>query len=191
MIPKAIVHLDSGGMDSTVLKYWLQAEGHKVHSAMFNYGQTHIRELQFAKKHSERLGLLFTEIKLPQFRGSTLTDGSGGVVVPGRNGIFLMHAANLAVAAGADTLTIGCNKEDEADFPDCRMAFIQTFNNMLTTANLPVQVWAPFTDKSKSWIAALGQELGVNMDETYSCYTGAMVPCGECPACKKREAAFA
>lgn len=39
--------------------------------------------------------------------------------------------------------TVWQNKEDEGQFPDCRDAFVQTFNNMLTTCELPVQAWAP------------------------------------------------
>ncbi len=88
-------------------------------------------------------------------------------------------------------MTFAANSDDEAGFPDCRMAFIQTFNNMLRTAEIQVEVCAPFIDKPKSWIANLGRELGVNLSETWSCYAGGVQPCGVCAACLKRTAALA
>jgi 7-cyano-7-deazaguanine synthase len=170
--------------------YDLHAQGCKIHCCLFDYKQRHVQELQWAKHHCQRLGVLYTTIELPQLRGSTLTDGSGGVVVPCRNPIMLSLAVNLAVSAGAEAVTFAANKDDEAGFPDCRMAFVQLFNTMLTTAEIQVEVCAPYLHKPKWWIAALGQELGVKFNETWSCYHGGAVPCGECAACKKREAAL-
>lgn len=190
MIPKTIIHLDSGGMDSTTLKYQLHSEGHKLHCLLIDYGQKHVQELEFAKLHCRRLGLLYTTITLPQLKGSSLTDGPGSVVVPGRNLIFLSLALNLAIAAGADTITYGCNKEDEIVFPDCRMAFVQGLNLLLGVMETPVSVWTPYIDKSKWWIAGMARELGVPLNETWSCYEGGKEPCGKCEACRKREAAL-
>lgn len=190
-LPKTIVHLLSGGMDSTVMLYDLQAQGHKVHCVLFDYKQKHVQELDFAKFHCSRLGVLYTTLELPQFKGSTLTDGSGGVVVPNRNAILLSLAVNVAIVAKADTVTYACNKDDEAVFADCRQAFVQTFNNLLMMTEIQVEVCAPYMDKHKWEIADLGRQLGVNMDQTWSCYKGGESPCGECPACKKREEALA
>lgn len=190
MMPKHVVLCLSGGLDSVVALYYLISQGCKVHGALFGYGQRHIQELIWAKHHCHRTHTNYTTIELPQLRGSALTDGSGGVVVPNRNAIFISHAVNLAVVANAESVIIAANKDDEAGFPDCRMAFIQTYNNMLTTAEIQVEVCAPFINKSKSWIVSLGRELGVSFDETWSCYKGGVQPCGECPACQKRNAAL-
>jgi len=190
MTKKFIMHLLSGGLDSTVMLYDLVGQGHKVHCVLLDYRQRHVQELTWARLHCKRLGVLFTTIEVPQLRGSELTDGSGGVVVPCRNAVFISLAVNLAVAAESDTVTFGANKDDSARFPDCRLAFVQTFNTMLLTAELPVEVCAPYLDKPKSWIASLGQEIGVRLDETWSCYAGGVRPCGKCLACKKREAAL-
>lgn len=200
-LPKTIVHLLSGGMDSVVMLYDLVGKGHNVHSVLFNYHQKHVRELEWARHHCNRLGVKFTLLDLPQLRGSELTDGSGGVVVPNRNAIMLSLAVNLAIAAGAETVTYGCNADDEAVFPDCRMAFIQTFNNMLTTQEINVEVCAPYIDKKKWWIVGLGREMGINFDETWTCYSPDKkfieqarccidVPCGKCAACLKRHKAL-
>lgn len=170
--------------------YDLRAQGHSVHCVLFDYKQKHVQELTFAKGHCHRLGLLFTTIEVPQLKGSELTDGKGGVVVPNRNAILLSLAVNLAVAANADTVTFACNKDDETQFPDCRMAFVQSYNNLLLMAEIPVEVCAPYIDKAKWEIADLGRQLGVNMDDTWSCYRGGEKPCGECPACIKRAEAL-
>ena len=187
MIPKTIIHLLSGGLDSVTMLYDLHAQGHSVHCLMFDYKQKHVQELTFAKGHCHRLGVLFTTIELPALGG--LTEGSSWIV-PNRNAILLSLAVNLAVKAGADTVTIGCNNEDEAGFPDCRQAFIQMFNNMLTTAEVRVEVCAPYLTWPKWKIAGLSRDLGVPLNEIWTCYKGGAEPCGECPACLKLNAAL-
>lgn len=191
MIPKTIIHLLSGGLDSVTMLYDLHGKGERVHALMFDYGQKHVQELQCAKLHCHRLNVLFTVSEIPQLHGSELTDGKGGVVVPNRNCILLSLAVNLAVSAGADTVTYACNADDESVFPDCRMAFLQSFNNMLRTQEVHVEVCAPYIDKPKWWIAGLAREMGIPIHETWSCYRGGAKPCGECAACKKLEAATA
>ena len=99
-------------------------------------------------------------IEVQQLRGSELTDGSGSVVVPCRNPILLLIAANLAVSANAESVMFAANKDDEIGFPDCRMAFVQSLNNLLVTAEIPIEICAPFLDKSKWWIAGLAREMG-------------------------------
>lgn len=191
MIPKTIIALVSGGMDSVVGLYDMVAQGHKVHAAMVHYGQAHDQETQWAIYHCNRLGVLYTTFDIPKLKGSLLTDGKGTVVVPGRNTIFLSLAVNLAVAANAESVVYFCNKDDEAVFPDCRMAFVQTFNNLLLMQELNIEVCAPYIDKRKWEIADLGRQLGVKFEETWSCYRGGKEPCGECPACLKRKEALA
>lgn len=190
MIPTFVVHLLSGGLDSVVMLYDLVGEGSKVHCVLFDYEQRHIKELEFAKLHCKRLSIEFTLIKLPQLRGSLLTDGSNTFVVPNRNAILLSLAVNVAVKAKAELVTFAANKDDEEVFPDCRQGFILAFNEMLKAAGLNVQVAAPYIDKSKAWIAALGNNIGVTLSDTWSCYQGGLQPCGKCPACLKREAAI-
>lgn len=187
---KTIMHLLSGGLDSTVMLYDLVGKGHNVHCVLFDYKQRHVQELTWAKLHCHRLRVLYTTIELPQLRGSTLTDGSGSVVVPNRNAIMLSLAVNLAVAAKADTVTFAANKDDEANFPDCRRVFVNAINRMAKAAGCKVEICAPYLNTPKWAIAALGQEMGVPLYETWSCYEGGGKPCGKCEACKKRNAAI-
>lgn len=190
MTPKFVVTLTSGGMDSVTGLYDHIDNGDKVHALLIRYGQQHVQEIECARYHCHRLGVLYTVIDIGQLRGSTLTDGTGGVVVPLRNAIFLDRAVNLAVAIGAEMVTYFCNKDDEAVFPDCRMAFVQTYNNMIRTTEINVEVCAPYINKSKWWIAGRARDLGVELNQTWSCYRGGKEPCGECEACKKRESAL-
>lgn len=187
MIPKTIIHLLSGGLDSVTMLYDLKAQGHSVHCVLFDYKQSHVQELTFAKGHCLRLGVLYTTMELPALGG--LNDQSW--IVPNRNAILLSLAVNLAVQAGADTVTIGCNKDDESGFPDCRMAFLQLFNTMLKTAEITVEVCAPYLNWPKWKIGGLAREMGISQSDIWTCYRGGPTPCGECPACKKLKIALA
>jgi 7-cyano-7-deazaguanine synthase len=186
----SIVHLLSGGLDSVVMLHDLHGQGCKIHCALFDYKQRHAQELIWAKHHCGALGVMFTTFEIPQLRGSELTDGSGGVIVPNRNAILLSMAVNLAVSCRAELVTFAANKDDEAMFPDCRHEFVNAFNEMLRSAGIEVQVCAPYLDETKARIAAIGHEMGVELSETWSCYRGGVKPCGKCEACNKREAAL-
>jgi len=183
---KTIIHLLSGGLDSVTMLYDLHGQGHKVHCLLCDYQQKHVQELQFAKLHCHRLKLMFTTMTLPAFGG--LTDESW--IVPNRNAIMLSLAVNLAVRAGANTVTIGCNSDDADAFPDCRPDFIGAFKKMIGEAGLSVEVCAPYLFRPKSWIANLAREIGVPTNEIWTCYRGGLEPCGTCPACVKLKAAM-
>jgi len=187
---KTIIHLLSGGLDSTVLLYDLVNQGHKVHCALFQYGQKHNQELAFAKGHCRRLGILFTMLDVPSLRGSQLLDGTGSFVVPNRNAILICIAANLAESAAAEAVTYACNRDDKEAFPDCSPEFVSRINDTLRAGGCSVEVCAPYIEKTKREIAAIGRSLSVPMYDTWSCYLGGEMPCGRCPACAKREEAL-
>lgn len=179
---KTIVHLLSGGLDSTVMLYDLHSQGCRVHCVLFSYHQSHAQELLWAKHHCHRLGVMFTTIELPPLGGLTKEDW----VVPFRNPIMLSLAVNLAVQAGAEAVTIGCNADDAANFPDCQWSVMDALNHALMLSRITVEICAPYIQKHKWEIVALGHKLGVQIRETWSCYQGGVEPCGECDACKKR-----
>ena len=183
---KSIIHLMSGGLDSTVCLRMLLDEGVPVRCLLVNYGQQHSKELWFAEYTCKRWKVPFSTIDLPKLGG--LTEGSW--IVPNRNCILLSLAVNLAVQHKADTVTIGCNKDDESMFPDCRMAFVQVFNTMLATAEVDVKALAPFWDTTKREIVAKAKTFCISIHDTWTCYRGGQQPCGECPACKKLEDAL-
>lgn len=133
---------------------------------------------------------MFTTIELPMLMGSTLTDGKGSVVVPFRNPIMLSLAVNLAASIGAEAVTIGCNADDRDMFPDCRWTAIDALNHAIKISGVNVEICAPYVNEPKWKIAGLGQEMGVPLYETWSCYEGGVEPCGKCLACQKRKEAL-
>ncbi|MBM4259763.1 MAG: 7-cyano-7-deazaguanine synthase [Deltaproteobacteria bacterium] len=188
MIPKTIIHLLSGGLDSVTMLYDLTNQGHNVHALLFDYKQRHAQELQFAITHAKRAGVLWTRMELPQLGG--LNEQSW--IVPNRNAIFLSVAVNVACQAGADTVTIGCNEADAEYFPDCRKAFLDAMNAAVKSAGYDVEICAPYLDKSKTWIARLASDFRIRPNEIWTCYQPTKTgPCGKCPACKKLESAIA
>lgn len=186
MIPKTIVHLLSGGLDSVTLLYDLKQQGHSIHCVLFDYKQQHVQELNFAKGHCHRLGVLYTTIELPALGG--LTDESW--VVPFRNPIMLSLAANVGIRAKAEEITIACNRDDAEQFPDCRQEVLSAMNQVLKLSGYKAQIAAPFLAWPKWKIGDLARELGVDTSQIWTCYRGGSKPCGECPACKKLEGAF-
>jgi 7-cyano-7-deazaguanine synthase len=181
MIPKTIVHLLSGGLDSVTMLYDLVGQGHFVHCVLFDYHQQHAQELTFAKVHCHRLNVMFTTVELPRLGG--LTDGDW--VVPFRNPIMLSIAVNIAVQAKADTVCIACNRDDREAFKDCQWAVIDALQHAVTLSGYQVELCAPYIDKRKWEILDLAKTFGIQMHETWSCYKGGTKPCGECPACLK------
>ena len=54
-----------------------------------------------------------------------------------------------------------------------------------------LHIEAPFVGKTKADIVALGLQLGVPYQLTWSCYEGKELPCGKCGTCIDRAKAFA
>ena len=53
-----------------------------------------------------------------------------------------------------------------------------------------ITILAPYTDLTKSEIAARGAQAGVDFALTYSCYKGGEKHCGRCGTCVERREAF-
>ena len=53
-----------------------------------------------------------------------------------------------------------------------------------------IEVLRPFIAMSKAEIAQRGHALGVDFAQTWSCYVGGAVHCGECGTCVERRDAF-
>jgi len=49
---KKLIQILSGGMDSVTLLYYLVKHKCEVKTLSINYGQRHLREIDFAKHHS-------------------------------------------------------------------------------------------------------------------------------------------
>jgi len=195
MIPRPVVLLLSGGLDSVTLARESKQKGCLVHALLFDYGQTHQKELTCGLAHVADLGIEYTLVELHRikhlFSHSALTDGNGGVIVPNRNSVFCHIAASIAVSAGAESVLIGCNKDDQVEFPDCRKNWLYAVNETLRASEIPVEVCAPYMGLSKREIVQRAKVFGVDLSSVWWCYKGDSKPCGKCGACKKMEAACA
>lgn len=183
MIPHPVLVLLSGGIDSVTALYETTNAGLPAHCLFFDYGQKHIKERDFAKHHSDRLGLKLTILTLPQIPGSKLTDGQGSYVVPGRNAIFLSVAASMASLVGAQNLVIGCNADDHQMFSDCRKDFLEAMEEVFHVSGLSVGIISPNLRRTKRQVIARARFLDVDLSKTWSCYEGGESACGMCPAC--------
>jgi 7-cyano-7-deazaguanine synthase len=211
-IKKAIVVL-SGGMDSATALYQAKADGFEVYAISFDYGQRHKKELDFAKALALKAGAVehhivnltsITElisnssltneaINVPE--GHYAADNMKLTVVPNRNMIMYSVAIGYAVNIGAKAMYVGVHTGDHTIYPDCRPEFIESLDVIAKIANegfieKDFRVLAPFMYKSKADIAAIGAELQVPYELTWSCYKGGEKHCGKCGTCVERKEAF-
>lgn len=199
---KAVVLL-SGGMDSSTLLYYCLKVHKKVHAVIVNYNQRHKKEIEQAKSIAQKVNVPFTQvtIQLPSFEGSPLVDQNSSVpkqsdnkqattVVPLRNTFFLLNACAVATSIDAQDVYLGAVEDDQLSYPDCRPAFFEAFQSMLSSQESNLHINYPFVDFKKNKIVALGQYLGVPWHLTWTCYQGKEKACGQCDACKERLNAF-
>ena len=202
----------SGGLDSTVLCYKAAADGFDVHALTIIYGQKHIKEIDSARKTAGLLGINHRVVDLSNInellKGSALTDSSVDVpevpetaehfetlkttIVPNRNAIFLSVAIGYSESISADNVFFGAHHSDRGVYPDCRKEFVEAFEaaEKLATDNEKLTISAPFVGMDKAEIVALGNELAVPFENTWTCYVGGEVHCGSCSACNERKRAF-
>lgn len=217
MKKKAVVLL-SGGMDSTTTLAVAKREGFEVYALSFDYGQRNSLEIKRAEKIAKFFGIkdhLIVPIDLKKIGGSSLTSNEislpkgrergeigkeiPSTYVPARNTIFLSYALAWAEVLEAEDIFIGVNAVDCSGYPDCRLAYINAFEQMANLATkagvegkLKFKIRTPLINLSKAEIIKKGIELGVDYSLTHSCYdplpNGSA--CGECDSCKLRLKGF-
>ena len=195
--PKALVLL-SGGVDSTTLLYYVKKvlKYTDVAALIFDYGQKHKKEIEYAKKNAEKLKVkykvrkidVFTEDSHPLKNGlipNSKEDKQYKTVVPARNLLFISYAVREAMLEGCQDVFIASCMNDFKSYPDCRKEFIESLCKATSLA-YGVRIYAPFAEMEKKKIVEIGRKLGVDFDETWSCYKGLDKPCGKCNACAER-----
>ena len=209
---KAVVLL-SGGLDSVTVLAMALDQGYDCYALSFDYGQRHRSELNAAKQIAACYGLKehkIIQIGLNSIGGSALTDdriavpeevheGIPVTYVPARNTIFLAYALGWAEVLDARNIIIGVNAVDYSGYPDCRPAFIESFQtlaNLATKAGVEgqtIKVHTPLISMSKAEIICMGRDLGVDYGLTVSCYSADASgdACGVCESCRLRKAGFA
>jgi 7-cyano-7-deazaguanine synthase len=211
--PRKAVVLVSGGMDSAVTIAIAREQGYQVHALSVAYGQRHQSELAASDRVATMLGAVehkTVAVDLRSIGGSALTadidvplDAGDShdipvTYVPARNTIMLSIALGWAEVLGSSDIWCGVNAVDYSGYPDCRPAFIETFEalaNVATKAGVEgagIRVHAPLMRMGKADIAREGQRLGVDFSATVSCYRADDEgrACGHCDACRLRAQGF-
>jgi 7-cyano-7-deazaguanine synthase len=212
---KAVV-LVSGGLDSATVLAIARAAGYACYAVSFDYGQRHSAELNAARQVAAEAGVAehrIVTIDLSQFGGSALTDENIDVpeanqesvesdipitYVPARNTVFLSLALAWSEVLDAQDIFLGVNAVDYSGYPDCRPAFIESFEvmaNLATRAGVEdhrLTIHAPLIDLTKAEIIQRGVELGVDYSLTVSCYQAddSGAACGVCDSCFLRQQGF-
>ena len=220
--------LFSGGQDSATCLAWALSRFASVQTIGFDYGQRHAVELQcranvrravaaLRPDWERRLGadvLLGIDL-FQQLADNALTaadmpieGGSAGGVpntfVPGRNLIFILHAAAWAYQRGVRHLVLGVCQTDSSGYPDFRddsVKALQVAMNLGMDSRYTLHAPLMFLDKAATW--QLAEELGgkalvdVILEESHTCYEGERgqrfawgYGCGACPACLLRRRGY-
>ncbi len=210
-VKKKVICIISGGMDSALGATMAKNEGYEIIALHFNYQQrTQQKELESFRKIAKKLECIESyEIDLDFFKqigASALTDSSldvptdgieAGVpitYVPFRNGIFISIATALAEKHGAEALYIGVVEEDSSGYPDCRDTYIKSMEqsiNLGTKEETKLKIKMPLVHLKKSEIVTKAIELGVPLEDTWSCYQNEQRACGVCDSCRLRLNGFA
>jgi 7-cyano-7-deazaguanine synthase len=201
----------SGGMDSALSAAIAKREGYEIIAVHFNYAQrTQSKEEQSFRKIANFVGAVATySIDLDFFKqvgASALVDESLEVpiegieegvpitYVPFRNGIFISIATAIAEKHTAEVLYIGVVEEDSSGYPDCRDSYIHAMEqaiNLGTKDETKLEIKMPLVHMKKEEIVQQALDLGVPLEDTWSCYQNEDQACGLCDSCRLRLKGFA
>lgn len=193
----------------------------------FDYGQRHKIELDLATNAARVFGVEHTILDLgptfTQLGDASLTNpaienadvaapdsantwaalrGLPPSFVPGRNLILLGLAAAFALPRGHRVVVTGVCEADEAGYPDCRGAFVDSLEDTISLAMdaSGFRFHAPLLHRTKADTWRLASDLGCLefiRTATNTCYEGDRsrlhswgYGCGECPACQTRAAGW-
>ena len=202
MAKDAVIIL-SGGMDSCTMLHEFRDD--IAIAITFDYGsKQNYKERLCAVEQCRALGIKHIIIPLEfmnlYFKSALLSNSSEEIpegnyddenmkvtVVPFRNGIMLAIACGIAESNGLHRVMIANHAGDHAIYPDCRQAFIDAMSMAMQQGTYEgIEVFAPYTNLSKTDIARHGKALGVDYSMTYSCYKGGDKHCGKCGTCRER-----
>ena len=218
----------SGGQDSATCLAWALSRFKRVLTLGFDYGQRHSVELDCRKRVREGIVALNpqwaqrmgpdTLLNLDIFRqlaDTALTsdapieehcaNGLPNTFVPGRNLIFILHAAAWAYGLDIRHMVLGVCQSDYSGYPDCRddsIKAMQVAINSGMDAGFTLHTPLMWRSKKDAWTLArsLGGSALVDLivEESHTCYAGQRgkrypwgYGCGDCPACRLRAAGYA
>lgn len=196
----------SGGQDSTTCLWWAVQNFDEVHAISFDYGQRHKIELDASRIQAKLAGCVTHEVvklgagilsgrspltnpaeQLEQYQNFAQMEGVIGdrvelTFVPMRNALFLTLAANRAICLGVSDLVTGVCEADNANYPDCRGAFIRSQAATITEAlGQDFFIHTPLLHLSKAESIGLACTLGsyAALALTHTAYDGQYPPVGK------------
>ena len=84
----------------------------------------------------------------------------------------------------------------QSGYPDCRPEYIKAYQKMANLATKkgvegkPIKIEAPLLHLTKSEIIQKGKDLNAPFENTWSCYRGEKIACGQCDSCLLRLKGF-
>lgn len=190
--PDSLVLL-SGGIESATLLHLEHRRG-PVRALFADYGQRAARrERAAAQAQCDALGLPLETLELATL-GATFRRGhawQAHVPLPHRNLALLGLAFSYAADRGARRLCLALNRDDPRAYASASAPFVDAFRALAATLDDGIEIATPLLVWDKAEVVRRGLALGVDYAHTYSCLLGRHRPCGACPQCEKRRAAFA
>lgn len=211
------ISLFSGGLDSVCFTVH-HSKSNDIQALIFDFGQKASREIPIAVDLAMSLGMnyqvidigfmvnLWARNQLTNSKVKVEDEYDPSVIVPLRNGIFLMIALSYAHSVEARGILLGAQlsstkkfrhgNHDEYKYPDCSPEFVQ----QMTLAGIsgtfrcaePVRIYTPSAEGlDKSDLVKEGYEiLGKDIFRTWTCRKNGDKQCGICEACQGRRDAF-
>lgn len=196
---KKCIILASGGMDSTTLFYYLIKNNYDPIPLFINYNQ-HCAKTELNRliellpiKYKEKIIVINISdiyknsnsrlIKSPDLWKEKVEDNE--LYIPYRNLLFLTIASAYAQDNNISDIYLGFINGNNCSELDGSINFIRSVDKILSSYG-KINIKMPFMNFNKYEIVKLGNELGVNIERTYSCQISPKTPCGVCPNCVDR-----
>lgn len=172
-----LVMLYSGGADSRLMLHFARELKRRPFCILIDYGQKHVKELDYAKKQLKDIGV---EHKVVKISGLGIDSGLTGDLleqrwsnvhamnVPGRNTIFIGIAYSIAEDMGIQEIWYGPDYSDaENQFPDCYQDYVVRMNKVLEVSGVqPLKLRAPLLGWTKNMIVQyLKDVVGVDVEK--------------------------
>ena len=192
------VILFSNGLDSVVLKAWVERNKHKEGDILipvyFNYNSELFEvERKYLPKETRVIHCDFTEGIMHEWPEASKCGYLGQTWIPGRNLTLMAMAVSRFLP---DEIYYGVSvKENIVNYADKDDEFVRLAENVLSKVSYkPVKIFRPFVDLNldKPGIVTLCKKLGI-IDEkrnSISCMNLEKNPCGKCHKCISRYLAF-
>ncbi|MCK4642536.1 7-cyano-7-deazaguanine synthase [bacterium] len=200
MINKKAILLYSGGIDSTILHYWLLKKNYDIYHLFINYGQKSYEGEQKAihnildKKFKDRL----YELNIKNMG----TIGSGTLIgefpekdyirsewyqkecFPNRNLLLLTLASNYGYRKDIYEIAIGVIGKES--YYDTKKEYVSAIEKLLNKGDRKFKIIAPFMEKDREEVIANITTKDIPYKKTFSCNSIGSHHCMLCTSCEDR-----